>query len=124
MPNTTRLGWFSGLDRFAIGLSGLCVVHCLATAVLIALASAASGLLINPIFHEVGLMLALPLGAIALGRGIVSHGYMMPSAIGSLGLGVMGGALTLPHGDMEVLYTLVGVGLLALGHDLNRRATF
>jgi hypothetical protein len=69
-------------------------------------------------------MVALPLGAIALGRGIVSHGYMMPSAVGSLGLGVMGGALTLPHGDLEVLYTLVGVGLLALGHDLNRRATF
>ena len=122
MPYTTRLGWFSGLDRVAIGLSGLCLAHCLATAVLIALASAAGGLLLNPIFHEIGLALAIPLGAIALGRGIWDHGYMMPSAVGSLGLGVMAGALTLPHSDAEVLYTLVGVGLLALGHDLNRRA--
>ncbi|WP_326525162.1 MerC domain-containing protein [Sphingomonas sp.] len=122
MPYTTRLGWFSGLDRFAIGLSGLCLAHCLATAVLVALASAAGALLVDPIFHEVGLALAIPLGAIALGRGIWEHGYMMPSAVGSLGLGVMAGALTLPHSDVEVLYTLIGVGLLALGHDLNRRA--
>ncbi len=122
MPYSTRLRWFSGLDRLAIGLSGLCMVHCLATAVLIALASAAGGLLLDPHFHEIGLALAIPLGAIALGRGIWEHGYMMPSAIGSLGLGVMAGALTLPHSDGEVLYTLVGVGLLALGHDLNRRA--
>ncbi len=122
MPYSTRLGWFSGLDRFAIGLSGLCVVHCLATAVLIALASAAGGLLLDTHIHEIGLALAIPLGALALGRGIWTHGYMMPSAIGALGLGVMAGALTLPHGDMEVLYTLFGVGLLALGHDLNRRA--
>ena len=44
------------------------------------------------------------------------------ASVGALGLGVMAGALTLPHSDGEVLYTLVGVGLLALGHDLNRRA--
>ncbi len=123
MPISTRLPWFSGLDRFAIGLSGLCMVHCLATAVLLALASAAGGLLLNPVLHEVGLALAIPLGALALGRGIWTHGYMMPSAVGALGLGVMTGALTLEHSGIEVFYTLVGVGLLALGHDLNRRAT-
>ena len=122
MPYTTRLGWFPGLDRLAIGLSGLCVVHCLATAVLIALASAAGGLLLSPHIHEFGLAIAIPLGALALGRGIWAHGYMMPSSVGALGLGVMAGALTLPHSDMEVVYTLIGVGLLALGHDLNRRA--
>lgn len=122
MADTTRHRWIGGLDRFAIGLSGLCVVHCLATAVLLALASAAGGLLLDPHFHEIGLALAIPVGALALGRGMWTHGYMMPSAVGALGLGVMAGALTLPHGDMEVLYTMLGVGLLALGHDLNRRA--
>ena len=35
----------SRLDRLAITLSGLCLVHCLATAVLLALASALSGFL-------------------------------------------------------------------------------
>jgi hypothetical protein len=109
----------SRLDRIAMGLSGLCLVHCLATAVTLALLSAASGILGAPIVHEVGLTLAMIMGAIALGRGILEHGYSMPSAVGGLGLGVMAGALTLPHNGTEALYTLVGVGILALGHRLN-----
>ena len=48
---------------------------------------------------------------------------MMPAAIGSLGIGVMSGALTLPHGGTEIVYTMVGVAILALGHDLNLRAS-
>jgi len=109
----------SRLDRIAMGLSGLCLVHCLATSVLPALLSAAGGLLGEPIFHEVGLVLAMIMGAISLGRGILEHGYSMPSAIGGLGLGVMAGALTLPHDGGEALYTVIGVGILALGHRLN-----
>ncbi len=112
----------SRLDRWAIALSGLCMVHCLASAVFFALVASAGGMLLDPIFHEVGLTLAIGFGALALGRGISEHGYMMPSAIGALGLGVMAGAMTLPHDGGEALYTLIGVGLLALGHDLNRRA--
>ena len=116
---------FWGLDRLAIGLSGLCVVHCIASAVLLAMLSAAGGLLLNPIFHEVGLTLAIILGAVALGRGLFEHGYAMPVMMGSFGLGVMAGAMSLPHdgSGMETLWTVVGVGLLAFGHDLNRRAT-
>lgn len=110
------------IDRLAIGLSGICVVHCLATAVFFALLSAAGGLLISPMVHEVGLFFAIGLGIVALGRGVVDHGFMMPSAIGGLGLGIMSGALTMPHSGSEVVYTLVGVAVLALGHDLNRRA--
>lgn len=109
----------SRLDRIAMGLSGLCLVHCMATSVLLALLSAAGGLLGEPIFHEVGLVLAMIMGAISLGRGILEHGYSMPSAIGGLGLGVMAGALTLPHNGGEALYTVIGVGILALGHRLN-----
>lgn len=112
-----------GLDRIAIGISGLCAVHCLASAVLLALAASAGGLLFAPVVHEVGLSVAIMLGALALGRGVMQHGYMMPISIGALGLGVMAGAVSLPHdGSGETLFTLVGVGLLALGHDLNRRA--
>jgi hypothetical protein len=107
------------LDRYAIGLSGICLVHCLATTVLLALVSAAGSMLGAPWIHEFGLGLAMIMGAIALGRGILEHGYSMPSAIGGLGLGVMAGALTLPHNGTEALYTVVGVGILALGHRLN-----
>ena len=109
----------SRLDRIAMGLSGLCLVHCVGTTVLLALLSAAGGVLGAPIIHEVGLSLAMVMGAIALGRGILEHGYSMPSAVGGLGLGVMAGALTLPHNGTEALYTIIGVGILALGHRLN-----
>ena len=114
-----------GLDRVAILISGLCVVHCLATAVALAVLSAAGGILGAPIIHEIGLTLAIGLGAVALGRGVVEHGYILPLAIGALGLGMMAGAMSLPHdgGHAEALWTVIGVGVLALGHDLNRRAT-
>jgi hypothetical protein len=112
-----------GLDRVAIGLSGLCAVHCVATAVLLAMLSAAGGLLGSPWIHEVGLTFAMLIGTFALGRGIFEHGFMMPSAVGSLGVGVMAGALTLPHDGTEALCTVMGVSILALGHQLNRIAS-
>ncbi len=116
LPATSRL------DRFAIGLSGLCLVHCLGTSVMLAALASAGGMLGAHWVHEIGLTLAMVMGAIALGRGILDHGYAMPSAVGGLGLGVMAGALTLPHNGIEALYTMVGVGVLALGHRLNQIA--
>ena len=107
------------LDRMAIGLSGLCVVHCLATTVLLALVASAGSILGAEWIHETGLALAMIMGGLSLGRGIVEHGYSMPSAVGGLGLGVMAGALTLPHNGTEAVYTVVGVAILALGHRLN-----
>lgn len=110
------------IDRMAIGLSGLCVVHCVASAVFVAMLASAGGLLLDPIFHEVGMMFAIALGLLGLGRGIVEHGFMMPAAIGGLGLGVMAGGLSMGHGGLATVYSVVGVLILAQGHDLNRRA--
>ena len=110
------------IDRVAIGLSGLCLVHCVATAVLVMILASAGGLLVDPRIHEVGLMFAILLGVIGLGRGALQHGFMLPVAIGSLGLGTMAGSLTFAHGAEEVIYSVLGVLVLALGHDLNRRA--
>ena len=110
------------MDRIGIALSGLCLVHCLGSAIILSILASAGGMFLNPLFHEIGLMLAIGFGIVALGRGIWEHGFMMPSAVGGLGLGVMAGALTLPHDGAEVIYTILGVAILALGHDLNRRA--
>ena len=110
------------LDRMAIGLSGLCLVHCLATTILLALLASAGGFIGAPWIHEVGLSLAMVMGAVALGKGIIDHGYTMPAAVGGLGLGVMAGALTLPHDGTEAVYTMLGVAILALGHRLNHIA--
>lgn len=112
----------SRLDRIAMGLSGLCLVHCVGTAILLGLLASAGGFLGSPIVHEVGLTLAMLIGSFALGRGILEHGFMMPSAIGGLGLGVMAGALTLPHDGTEAAFTVVGVLIVALGHRLNAMA--
>lgn len=128
MPATLSFSRFwegvdTRFDRIAIALSSLCLAHCLASTVLLALISSAGGLL-HPAIHEVGLTLAIGFGVIALGRGIFSHGYMMPAVVGAFGIGIMAGALSLPHGEFEIVWTLIGVSLVALGHDLNRRATY
>ena len=117
--NAVRSG---AIDRLAIGLSGLCLVHCVASAVLLTVLASAAGLFLHPIVHEAGIVVAVILGMIGLGRGIAQHGFMLPAAIGSLGLGMMAGALTLHHDGGELLYSIIGVLILALGHDLNRRA--
>jgi hypothetical protein len=111
------------LDKMAIGLSGLCLAHCLATAVVLTFVASAGSFVLHPAFHEIGLVLAMGLAALALGRGVIAHGYALPAWVGSLGLGVMAGALTLPHdGGGEAIYSILGVLIVALGHDLNRRA--
>lgn len=107
------------LDRIAMGLSGLCLVHCIATAILLGLLATAGGILGSPVIHEVGLTLAMIIGAIALVRGVREHGFVLPAIVGALGLGVMAFALSLPEGGHEPIYTVVGVMVLALGHRLN-----
>ena len=107
------------LDRIAMGLSGLCAVHCVATAVLLGLLASAGGLLGKPIIHEVGLSLAMIIGAIALGRGMREHGLILPSLVGTIGLALMAYAMTLHESGLEPVVTIVGVSVLALGHRLN-----
>ena len=119
---TERLQMTGTLDRLAIGLSALCLVHCVATVFLLTLLASAGGMLFHPAVHEFGLALAIALGTFALAKGALQHGYILPAAVGGLGLGAMAGALAVPHGGAETVYTMVGVAILALGHDLNRRA--
>lgn len=110
------------IDRMAIGLSGLCLVHCIGSAVVVMMLASAGGILVDPRIHEIGLFFAIVLGVIGLGAGTLRHGFMLPVAVGSLGLGTMAGSLALPHGLEEVFYSVFGVLILALGHTLNRRA--
>ena len=114
-----RFTLISRLDKLAMGLSGLCAVHCVATVVLLGLVASAGGLLGRPIIHEVGLTLAMIIGAIALGRGVREHGFLLPSAVGVVGLGTMAYAMTLHESGLEPVFTILGVSILALGHRLN-----
>ena len=115
--------WLPDLDRVAIGLSGLCVVHCVATTVVLALLSTAGGLLGHPLIHEVGLVLAILLGALAFGKGLIDHGRPLPLLLGGTGLAMMAAAVMVPHGAhhlTESVLTILGVVVLAAGHALNR----
>src|SRR5215217_1084915 len=120
MRNASSL--ISRLDRIAMGLSGLCVLHCAATAVLLGLLASAGHVIGSPVIHETGLVLAMIFGGFALVRGVREHGFMLPAAVGFSGLSVMAYALTLPEGGPEPLYTVAGVMILALGHRLNLMA--
>ena len=109
-------------DGLGLSIAGLCLVHCLVTTVLLAVLASAGGLFLNPVIHEVGLFLAIILGILALGKGFRDHGLFLPATIGAIGIGTMAGALTLPHGGMEIAFTVLGVMLLGFGHLLNHRA--
>lgn len=110
-------------DRLGLALSGLCVVHCLVSAIALAMLSIAGGMLVSHEVHAAGLIVAMPLAAFALVRGALRHGEWLPMSVGGLAIGLMGGALSLPHHNGEVAWTVAGAALLALAHDLNRRAS-
>lgn len=109
-------------DQLAMGLSGLCLVHCLASTIFFASIASVGGALLNPAFHEIGLVIAIGFALVTLVSGVLSHGYMMPFGVGCFGLGMMAGALSRPHDGSEIVATMIGVAVVALGHDLNRRA--
>lgn len=109
------------LDRIAIGLSGLCLVHCLFGALLLAVMSASGSALFGHDVHQIGLAVALPLAIIGLVGGALSHGRWQAVAIGGFGLGAMAGALMSAHGPREVALTILGVLLVAVAHAMNMR---
>lgn len=107
-----------------MALSGLCLVHCIAGLLFLSVLAIAGDALANPLFHELGLAIALPLAAFALGVGYRRHRRLLPFLTGLPGLMLMAAALSIPHGDRrEVAMTMTGVLLVAIGHYLNRRVT-
>ncbi len=124
MPHESRPG-AGRLDRWAIWLSAACVAHCLATTVAVAALAAAGGVLGNPLIHQVGLVAAMLLGALAFGRGLLVHRRPLPMLCGAVGLAMMAAAVAMPHGEnhlAESVLTIAGVAILAGAHQLNRRA--
>lgn len=108
------------IDRLAVGLSGLCVVHCIASSLLLAAVASTGGALLDPMIHQLGLFAALVLAAVGLGLGLHRHRSRRPVLIGGLGLALMASALFAPHGLAETLLTVSGVTLVAIAHLLNR----
>ncbi|MEC9068152.1 MAG: MerC domain-containing protein [Pseudomonadota bacterium] len=109
------------LDRAGIMLSGLCIVHCIASIVVVSALGIGAEFLLSPAFHRIGLAVALVIAAIAIGWGALTHRRRVPFVTAMTGLTFMGGALAMPHGAGEVILTVIGVVLVSIGHLLNLR---
>ena len=111
------------LDRGAVGLSMLCLVHCLAFPVVVMALPAMGEVLPRQWWvHPVIFALAVPLAAIALVRGWSDHRDRRPVLLGGIGLTLLGlGLLAAEASAVEVLLTVTGGSVVAAAHLLNWR---
>ena len=118
----TDTPWLRGrLDRIGIALSALCLLHCVLGIVLVVGLGFGASFLLNPDLHRWGLLLATIVAAVAIGIGAIRHRRAKPFVVAMTGLSFMGGALAVGHGTEEVIFTMIGVTLVATGHVLNLR---
>lgn len=109
------------LDASAVGLSSLCLAHCLALPVAAAFLPLAGAWAEAEWVHLAFLALAVPISVLALAR---SHGWRRPRIAipAALGLGALtAGALGWPFEAAETALTVSGGLLLAAAHLLNWR---
>lgn len=96
-------------------------MHCVAGIVLVAALGLGGQWLLAPEIHEVGLALAILVGALTIGVGVWRHGQVGPLLLGGAGLGMMAFALLVPHGVGEAALTVAGVACVATAHVINLR---
>lgn len=111
-------------DRAGIWLSGLCVVHCVATPVLVSSSAVLAHFLPGEEgTHRTLATLVAAAGAIALVRGFRVHGRRRILALMAMGLAcIFFGAWfgdRLPSHAYEVLITVLGSALMITAHRLN-----
>jgi len=116
----------SGLDRAAVLLSGLCLVHCLAIPFALLLGPLFGHWLINSDteVHWVLLAVAIPISALALWRGYVKHHNLLTITLGSGGLVFMFIGVSHIFGEeWETGLTVIGVCALLIAHVRNMLGT-
>ena len=114
----------SVLDRSAIGLSFLCVLHCLAVPLtLILMPSLAALPIADERVHLLLVLLVVPTSTVALTLGCRQHGLKHILAWGLTGIVIL--VLAAGFGEEflgeygEKILTVVGSVLVAVGHILN-----
>ncbi|UTF61805.1 MerC domain-containing protein [Gilvimarinus sp. DA14] len=108
-------------DETAALCSGLCLIHCIATPILLSIGSLG---LIGSLFTSewVHLVLIIPIAALALASfpsGRKRHGRWLPTASGFSGLALLVTAFFAPH-EAEAALSISGGLLLIAGHLSNR----
>lgn len=115
-------------DKFAILLSGVCLIHCLLTPVLVTIAPiiTSSSLAEDLLFHQLMLWAVLPTSFIALFLGCRKHKQLIIAGTGALGLSILVMVAFFGHDWLGVVgervATSIGGLALALSHYLNYRA--
>lgn len=112
----------SWLDGAAVGLSALCLIHCLALPLLVAglpfLAQFAQGHL-----HAQMLVIVLPLSIAALGLGYRHHRSSKIVLAGTVGMLTLVIGATVAHNQLGLtadrLFTIAGALVLAAAHFFN-----
>lgn len=110
------------LDRLAIFLSGLCLLHCLALPIALIVGGVFGGWLndTETSMHWILLALALTVSVIALYRGYQRHRNALTPWLGGIGLTLMFvGVAHILSADLEVIFTVVGVLLVLVAHARN-----
>lgn len=113
-------------DQIAIALSALCIVHCLAVPILVAvLPIAAVTFGSDAHFHEVMLWLVVPTSVVGFGLGMRIHRRAGIVMTGAIGICVIATAALWGHSSwnqlLEVLISVVGSLVLATAHWQNFR---
>lgn len=109
------------LDGTAVGLSGLCMVHCLALPVAAGFLPLAGAWAEAEWVHLAFLAAAVPTSILALWK---SGGWADPVTAGLAAVGLSGlamGAVAFPSHDWETALTVAGGLLLAAAHVRNWR---
>jgi hypothetical protein len=106
------------LDTYAIGISGLCLLHCVLTSFIIPFFPMfASQFVQDEAVHVLLFVLALPLSVIALYFGKSKHQRSRYLMVGLVGLGFMFAGLFEIGGHIgETILTTIGVLTLASAH--------
>lgn len=111
------------LDGVGIGISSLCIVHCLLVPIAIALSPVWSTWLTLPEdMHLWLLALALPFSGIVLWRASKRYPHTKLSlGLGVAGLALMSAGIFIEREIAEVAVTTAGAGLVAIAHLRNWR---
>jgi hypothetical protein len=107
------------LDASAIGLSGLCLIHCLALPLVAALTPAVAAWAGAEWIHGAVVLVAVPLSALALWRRGQRLSVAIPAVLGLALLAL--GALHWPEAALETPITVAGSLALAAAHLTNWR---
>ena len=110
------------LDRAAVFLSSLCLLHCLAIPFALLLGPLSGQWLVDsetPV-HWLLLAMALPISMVALWRGFRRHHSGLTLSLGVSGLALMFVGVSHFFGDSwEITFTVIGVTALLVAHVRN-----